>query len=235
MADPLTLVLAGSAGVLSFFSPCILPMLPAYLGHLAGVTLADLENAEKARAQRKVFLHALLFVLGFSSIFIAMGSALAFVGQQLGTFQIWLSRIGGIIIIGFGMYTLRVLPSMPILERQRRLFSVSGGSGYFSSALIGASFGVGWTPCVGSILASILVLASSSSTVAEGATLLTVFSIGLAVPFLFLGLFTSRFSKIVKRLNSRLSLINVVSGVLLIALGVVVFTNNFGRLLSLFL
>lgn len=133
------------------------------------------------------------------------------------------------------MYTLRVLPSIPMLERQRRLFSVSGGSGYFSSALIGASFGVGWTPCVGSILASVLVLASSASTVVEGATLLTVFSIGLAVPFLLLGLFTSRFSRIIKKLNNRLSLINIVSGALLIALGVIVFTNNFSRLLSIFL
>jgi cytochrome c-type biogenesis protein len=210
-------------------------MLPAYLGHLAGVTLVDLENRANSKIQKTVFFHALLFVLGFASIFILMGSALAFVGQHLGTFQIWLSRIGGIIIIGFGMYTLRVLPSIPMLERQRRLFSVSGGSGYFSSALIGASFGVGWTPCVGSILASVLVLASSASTVVEGATLLTVFSIGLAVPFLLLGLFTSRFSKIIKKLNSRLSLINIVSGVLLIALGVIVFTNNFSRLLSIFL
>ena len=210
-------------------------MLPAYLGHLAGVTLVDLDSAENSRVQRNVFFHAVLFVLGFASIFILMGSALAFVGQLLGPFQIWLSRIGGAIIIGFGMYTLRVLPSIPMLERQRRLFSASAGSGYFSSALIGASFGVGWTPCVGSILASVLVLASSSSTVAEGATLLTVFSIGLAVPFLLLGLFTSRFSKIIKKLNRRLSLINIVSGVLLIALGVIVFTNNFSRLLSLFL
>ena len=235
MVDPLTLVITGSAGVLSFFSPCILPMLPAYLGHLAGVTLVDLESSEKSRVQRNVFFHALLFVLGFASIFILMGSALAFVGQQLGAFQIWLSRIGGIIIIGFGMYTLRVIPSVPMLERQRRLFSVSGGSGYFSSVLIGASFGVGWTPCVGSILASVLVLASGSSTVFEGATLLTVFSVGLAVPFLLLGLFTSRFSKIIKKLNRRLALINIVSGSLLIVLGVIVFTNNFSRLLSLFL
>lgn len=235
MPDPLTLVLAGGAGVLSFFSPCILPMLPAYLGHLAGVTLVDLESSERSRVQRKIFLHALLFVIGFSGIFILMGSALAFLGQQLGTLQVWLSRIGGVVIIGFGMYTLRLLPSVPLLERQRRLFPVSGRSGYLGSALIGTSFGVGWTPCVGSILASILVLASSSSTVLEGATLLTVFSLGLAIPFLFLGLFTSRFSKLIKRINKRLGLINIVSGVLLIALGVVVFTNNFGRLLSLFL
>ena len=124
---------------------------------------------------------------------------------------------------------------MPLLERQRRLFSVSGGGGYFSSALIGASFGIGWTPCVGSILASVFVLASSSTTVLEGATLLSVYSIGLAIPFLFLGLFTSRFAKIIKRINRRLSLVNIISGILLIALGIVVFTNNFSRLLSLFL
>lgn len=221
----------------------MLPMLPAYFGHLAGVTLVDLESGERSKVQRKIFLHSLLFVVGFSGIFVLMGSALAFLGQQLGTLQIWLARIGGIVIIGFGMNTLRILPSIPIraygflssmLERQRRLFG-SGRSGYSSSALIGASFGVGWTPCVGSILASILVLASSSSTVVEGATLLTVFSVGLAIPFLILGLFTSRFSKLIKRMNKRLGLINIVSGALLIALGVIVFTNNFGRLLSLFL
>ncbi len=235
LPDPLTLIFAGGAGILSFFSPCILPMLPAYLGHLAGVTLAELENGENQKAQRKVFSHALLFVVGFSAIFILMGSALSFLGQQLGGFQVWLSRIGGVAIIGFGMYTLRILPSMPLLERQRRLFSVSGGGGYFSSALIGASFGIGWTPCVGSILASVFVLASSSTTVLEGATLLSVYSIGLAIPFLFLGLFTSRFAKIIKRINKRLSLVNIISGILLIALGIVVFTNNFSRLLSLFL
>jgi cytochrome c-type biogenesis protein len=234
LPDPLTLIFAGGAGVLSFFSPCILPMLPAYLGHLAGVTLAELENGEN-KAQRKVFSHALLFVVGFSAIFIIMGSALGFLGQQLGAFQVWLSRIGGVAIIGFGMYTLRILPSIPLLERQRRLFSVSVGSGYFSSALIGASFGIGWTPCVGSILASIFVLASSSTTILEGAALLSVYSIGLAIPFLFLGLFTSRFSKIIKRINRRLSLVNIISGILLIVLGIVVFTNNFGRLLGLFL
>lgn len=235
LPDPLTLIFAGGAGVLSFFSPCILPMLPAYLGHLAGVTLAELENGGNQKAQRKVFSHALLFVVGFSAIFILIGSALGFLGQQLGAFQVWLSRIGGVAIIGFGMYTLRILPSIPLLERQRRLFSVSVGGGYFSSALIGASFGIGWTPCVGSILASIFVLASSSTTVLEGVTLLSVYSIGLAIPFLLLGLFTSRFSKIIKRINRRLSLVNIISGILLIVLGIVVFTNNFGRLLGLFL
>ncbi len=209
-------------------------MLPAYMGHLAGVSLTELERGEN-KAQRKVFSHALLFVTGFSVIFILMGSALGFLGQQLSTFQAWFSRIGGIVIIGFGMYTLRILPSVPLLEGQRRLFSVSAGSGYFSSALIGASFGIGWTPCVGAILASIFVLASSTATALEGATLLSVFSFGLAIPFLFLGLFTSRFSKIIKRMNRRLALVNIFSGILLIALGVIVFTNNFGRLLSLFL
>ena len=233
MPDPLTLALAAGAGVLSFFSPCCVPMLPAYFGHLSGVTLMDLEKGG-TKAQRKVFFHALLFVAGFSGIFIILGSLLGLLGQQLNIFQVLLRRIGGIVIIGFGLYTLRILPSVPFLERERRLFSMSRSTGYMGSALIGASFGVGWAPCVGGLLASILVLASSATTAVEGATLLSFYSVGLAIPFLILGLFTSKFSGFIKRINKRLGVINIISGILLIVLGIVVFTNNFSRLLALF-
>lgn len=233
--DPFTLVIAGVAGILSFFSPCIVPMIPAYLAHLAGVSVAELDGSDSVDAQRRIIKHALLFVIGFAGIFIALGSSISLLAQQISGFQILLSRVGGFIIIVFGMYTMRLFPSIPLLEKEYRIHSLNQGTGYIGSLFIGASFGIGWTPCVGPVLASILVLAGSSSTVAQGTTLLFVFSLGLAIPFLLVGLFTAKSSRLIKRLNRRLGVINIISGMLLISLGIVVFTNNFTRVLSLVL
>ncbi|MCZ6647712.1 MAG: cytochrome c biogenesis CcdA family protein [Nitrososphaerales archaeon] len=234
-ADPLTLAIAGGAGVLSFFSPCIVPMIPAYLAHISGVSLAELDGKEARGAQLRVFKHSLLFVIGFAGIFVLLGSSISFLSQQIPGFQLILSRVGGVIIIVFGMYTMRILPSIPFLEREYKIQSLKQNTGYFGSAFIGASFGIGWTPCVGPILASILVLAGSSGTIASGASLLTVFSVGLAVPFLMVGLFTAKSANLIKRINRRLGIVSILSGALLIGLGIVVFTDNFSRLLSLFL
>ncbi len=232
MVEELGIGIAFAGGVISFFSPCILPLIPAYMSHLAGVSLKDLEGARSKGLQMQVFRNSAFFVIGFSFVFIALGSLLGLFGQAGAGFQIWLGRVGGTVIIVLGLHTIGLL-SIPYLEVKHGMdYSRTRKASYFTSLILGGAFGVGWTPCVGPILAAIFVLAGTSASAAQGALLLTIYSLGLALPFLITGLFTGTVSKFIRSANKYFGVVNIVSGVLLIILGIVVFTNNFQRLIA---
>lgn len=232
MAQELTLGIAFIGGLLSFFSPCILPLIPAYISHLAGTTV---EETKKSRLlQARVFLNSIFFVLGFVALFIAVGVSIGFISEVFAGFNVWLGRVAGVLIIIFGLHTTGLL-KIPFLSTERRLnVNVGEKKSYAKSTLLGAAFGLGWSPCIGPILASILVLAGSSASYATGGILLGSYSLGLAIPFLVTGLFTSVISRFITKINRYFGIVNIIAGILLIALGIIVFTNNFSQLLAFF-
>ena len=218
------------AGLLTFLAPCTLPLVPAYLGFISGVdhnALADPMTARAAR--RKIFLNGLAFIVGFSLVFIVFGTLAGLVGQELVPYSMWLARIGGAFIILFGLFMLGVF-KIPLLSSDKRLpiFKWLHLGKPSSSLFIGGTFALGWTPCVGPILGSILLLAGTSGTALQGALLLSVFSLGLAVPFLLIALSFSRATAYIDATSKYLKGISVVGGVFLILLGALLVTDNFG-------
>lgn len=218
------------AGILTFLAPCTLPLVPAYLGFISGVSIEDLRNPGTAKqAKRKIFLNGLFFIIGFSAIFIILGSIVGFLGQLLLGYRIWLSRIGGIFVILFGLFMLNIL-KIPILSKEVQiktpaLFQKGKATNSF---ILGATFGLGWTPCVGPILGSILTLAAASATALQGAFLLAVFSLGLAVPFLVIAAGFGSASAHIAKLGKFLNIVSIIGGLFLIFLGVLLFTNKLG-------
>lgn len=220
----LSLAVAFLAGLVSFLSPCVLPIVPGFLAYLAGSSVAE---ASSKRGQ--IFINSLLFVLGFSTVFAALGVLLNTVlGAVAYDAQIWLSRIGGAIIIFFGLYLIGLI-KIPALEREHK-FAIKQrfSSRYVTSFLFGAAFAAGWTPCVGAVLGAILGLAASQPGVAF--SLLMSYALGLGVPFLVVGLFAEPASRALNRLAKAAHWINIGFGVLLIVLGILIFTNNLARL-----
>ena len=218
--------LAFVAGLLSFLSPCVLPLIPSYVGFLTGLTLEELE-LRRGRA----LLHAVWFVAGFSAIFIALGATASVLGVLLLHSQVWIGRVGGVVVILFGLYLLGVLRPA-FLMRERRLQLVGKPLGYVGSAVVGITFGAAWTPCIGPILGAILTLAAAQASVTHGAALLTVYSLGLAVPFVVTALALDRFLVWFQRFRPYLVWVERVTGVLLILLGVLLLTDRFTMLAS---
>ncbi len=232
--DPLTLIIpAFIAGILTFIAPCTLPLVPGYLGFISGVSLEDVKDPLKSKKVRfKIFLNGLLYVLGFSVIFILLGSLFGLVGSILFKYRIWLSRLGGIFVILFGLYMILGALGVPFLsflntERRFRVDKIIKPGQPLSSFLFGSAFAFGWTPCVGPVLGSILLLASTSATVGAGAFLLTIFSLGLAVPFLVIAAGIGTAQNFLNKISRYLKWISVVGGLFLIFLGVLLVTNLF--------
>jgi len=222
------------AGMLTFLAPCTLPLVPAYLGFISGVSTEDLKDPEKAAgARRKIMLNGIFFILGFSVIFILFGTLAGFLGQGLATSREILSKIGGVLIVLFGLFMLGVF-KIPALQADKRIkipsFLTVGKS--TSSFAIGSAFAVGWTPCVGPILGSILLLASTSTTALQGGLLLAVFSLGLAIPFIFIAFAFSKATAYINQISKYLKWVSVIGGVFLIILGILLFTNNFSLLIQ---
>lgn len=216
------------AGFLTFLAPCTLPLVPGYLGFISGVSLSDLKNPGKIKtARRKIFLNGLFYVIGFSVVFITLGSLFGLGGGALVKYRLWLSRLGGLLIIFFGLFMLKILKP-PFLNREKHLVNIkflkSGRPG--SSLLFGATFAFGWTPCIGPILGSILTLAASRATVGQGMFLLVIFSLGLAAPFLIIAAGIGSASTYLSKLNKYLNLISIIGGVFLVFLGVLLLTDN---------
>lgn len=206
------------AGLLTFLAPCTLPLVPIYLGFVSGVDPNSLTSKELTKkARRKVLVNSIAFVLGFSLVFIIFGVLVGIVGQVLVPYRLWLSRLGGLFIIVFGLFMLGIL-KWPALSLTKK-FSFQK---YFhpgkpvSSFVVGASFALGWTPCVGPILGSILLIASTQATVVEGAFLLTIFSFGLALPFLGVAILFARALEYLKILTKYMWLFSLSGGIFLI-------------------
>ena len=218
-----SLAIAFVGGLISFLSPCVLPLIPGFLSFLAGTSLKDIE-AGAPQARRKIFLMSIFFVLGFSSIFSLVGVLLNSVLQDVSfAVQVWLGRIGGVLIILFGLYLLGLL-KIPWLEKEHKLKARKLKYSYLTAFVFGAAFAVGWTPCVGAVLGTILTLAVASP--GSAFNLLLSYSLGLGIPFLVVGLFTGQAARLIGKLGKYLTYFNYVVGVLLLILGVLVFTNN---------
>lgn len=224
------------AGILTFLAPCTLPLVPGYLGFISGVSTNDLQDPTKAKiARRKIFLNGVLYVIGFSLIFIALGSLFGLGGAALVKYRLWFSRIGGIFVIFFGLFMIGIL-KLPFLNVEKHIVSVKAlkPGNPTSSLIFGAAFAFGWTPCVGPILGSILTLAASSATIGQGAFLLAVFSLGLAVPFLIIAASIGSASAYLAKINKYLNVISVIGGVFLVFLGVLLLTNKLGVWIAYF-
>lgn len=216
------------AGLLMFLAPCTLPIVPGYLAFIAGIPLSALSNpAAKRSARRVVFRNALAFVLGFSAVFILLGASAGLLGAFVGPWRYVLARLGGLIIIIFGLTMLGVVP-LPLLSQERRMrlpsFLVLGRLP--SSALIGILFALGWSPCIGPILGTVLLIASSSSTVLYGMLLLATFSLGLAIPFLLTALVVTESTVLLSRMSGFIHWLSIFGGVSLILGGVLMLTNT---------
>jgi cytochrome c-type biogenesis protein len=214
------------AGLLSFFSPCVLPLTPVYLAQLVGPSVWRTARADSksTRLKRETLLHAAAFVGGLSLIFITLGATASALGAFFAGHAELLRQIGGVVLIVFGLYVAGILP-IPWLDRERRFSLRFGQASYPASFLVGMVFGLGWTPCVGPILAAILLLAAQAATLQYGVLLLAIYSLGLGIPFLALGVGFETLAPRLKRLSPYLPLIERGTGVLLILLGVVIFFN----------
>ncbi len=225
-----SLLLAFSAGLLSFLSPCVLPLVPAYMSYITGSAAAELDTG---KAKLHTIYKALGFVLGFSLVFVAMGATITSIGKLLiGNMDIF-RKIGGTLIILFGIHITGIFKIRP-LYYEKRIVPFEKLRKNISSVLIGMAFAAGWTPCVGPILASILIYAGSMETISMGILLLAAYSLGLAVPFLLTAYAIGSFSKYFRKISRHLNTVSIVSGVLLIAMGVLIFTNRIAKLSQYF-
>lgn len=224
------------AGVLTFLAPCTLPLLPGYLSFIGGVGSADLHDPALLRAARwRIFSNGLAFTLGFTAIFMLFGTSAGFLGNFLLQYRDWLGRIGGIFIILFGLFMLGAL-KLPFFSGAKSLpvSSLFARGKRINSFLLGAAFAFGWTPCVGPILGAILTLAAVSATASQGALLLGVFSLGLAIPFLILAYATASAWRVIARLQWLLQIISIIGGLFLIFLGILLFTGHLALWVSYF-
>jgi cytochrome c-type biogenesis protein len=213
------------AGLISFLSPCVLPLVPGYVSLISGVGVEELKSSH-GNLLAKVMLNSIAFILGFSVVFITLGAISTEVGQLLAHYKSILSQIAGVVIILFGLHLTGVF-KIKALYTDARLHSVKGGSTMGGAFLIGFAFAFGWTPCVGPILAVILGFASAQDSVIKGIALLAIYSLGLAVPFLLTSLGIQRFLKFYSRFRSHMHALEVGSGVLLIALGILLVIGRF--------
>jgi len=222
--------IALAAGFLSFLSPCVLPLLPSYLSFITGVSLEELIQRGKDSRMRKItIINSLIFIFGFSLVFVLLGTSVSLVGNILFRYQIWITRIGGIFIIIFGLHLTGVL-NLSLLQRDKRIHLGRRPLGYLGSFLAGIVFAAGWSPCIGPILGAILFYAASQDSILLGISLLAVYSLGLAIPFFLSSLALQIFLEYYAKLRKHLRLVSLISGGLLIAVGVLLATNNFALL-----
>jgi cytochrome c-type biogenesis protein len=213
------------AGLVSFLSPCVLPLVPGYVSLISGAGVEELKSQE-AHLLRKVMVNSIGFILGFSVVFVTLGAISTTVGQLLAVYKSRLAVVAGIVIILFGLHLTGIF-RINALYADKRLHSVKGGSTVWGAFLIGFAFAFGWTPCVGPILAVILGFAAAQDSVTKGILLLAVYSLGLAVPFLLTSLGIERFLKFYSRFRAHMHALEVASGALLIALGVLLVIGRF--------
>ena len=220
--EPAFILFAFLGGLASFLSPCVLPLVPGYISLISGVSVDKLK--EGSGSGRAVAISSLLFILGFSLVFIVMGASASAVGQFLNQYRNLLLKIAGVIIIVFGVFLLGLL-KIPALYREKRMHGV-GGAGRLGAFLLGLAFAFGWTPCIGPILAAVLVIAATKETVTQGVFLLSVYSLGLGVPFFLTAIALNKFLAFYQGFRRYLQWVERLAGVLLIAIGVLVFTNQ---------
>lgn len=215
----LGVVISFTAGLLSFLSPCVLPLVPSYVTFVTGLSLEDVQHSRKT-----ALVHALLFVAGFTIIFLALGATATVIGRLLLVNRRWISRIGGVLVVLLGLYLLGAF-NMRFLTRERRIHISDKPLGYLGTVLVGIAFGAGWSPCIGPILGGILTYTATQSELRRGLLLLGAYSLGLAIPFVIAAIAVERFLTAFQRFRSKLVWVDRVAGVLLVIVGVLMMTN----------
>jgi cytochrome c-type biogenesis protein len=236
--ENISYVVAFVAGLLTFLSPCLLPLIPSFIAYITGISFGDLKNEKKrGEVRAQTIIHSLLFIAGFSLVFILLGLTATALGRALFQFQDIIRMAGGVLIIIFGLFLTGVV-KMDFLIKEHHLHMKFKGATYFGSFLVGVTFAAAWTPCAGPILGSILVLAGTQSSMAHGAALLVVYSLGIAIPFFITGLIINTFLEAFNKFKKVIGGIQVAGGVLLIIVGILMITNYLpvmsGKLLTLF-
>ncbi len=222
-----SLFAAFSAGLLSFISPCVLPLVPSYLSYITGLSVENLAKAEeRERFKSAIIFNSLLFIAGFSTVFIAFGASASLIGQVLYEYQDVIRKVGGMLIIVFGLYLLGILKLNFLMTERRLMHFESRPVGYVGSYLIGTAFAAGWTPCVGPVLGTILAYASTTESMSGGVMLLSAYSFGLGLPFFLTAFGMDTFLSCFKSLRTYLGGVSFVSGTLLILVGVMIFTDS---------
>jgi cytochrome c-type biogenesis protein len=232
----LSLYIAFAAGLLSFLSPCVLPLLPSYLAFMTGLSFEELtqeQRSNRSNRKRVILIHSLLFVLGFSTFFTALGASATFLGQFLSAHRDTIRIAGGIMIILFGLFISGIF-SFDFLQREKKLHLHDQPLGYLGSFLVGLTFAAGWTPCVGPILSSILLFASTHEDVRSGILLLLSYSLGMGIPFLICSLALNTFLNTFQKTRRHFGLVTKIGGGLLILVGILLLTDSFSYLSDLF-
>jgi cytochrome c-type biogenesis protein len=221
-----SVLIAFAAGFLSFVSPCVLPLVPSYITYITGVSFQDLTDQEtRKKVKWTTLIHSCLFILGFSTVFILMGASASYLGQVLSKYQTWIMKIGGILIILLGIHF--ILQIFPFLQIEKRFEMKRKPLGYLGSFLVGIVFAAGWTPCIGPILSTILIYASTSQQMTTGIVLLASYSLGLGIPFLLASLAFNLFLSTFEKVRRYMKVIIFVSGFFLIGIGILLLTGTF--------
>ncbi len=225
-------IIAFSAGLLSFVSPCVLPLVPSYITYITGVSFKELTGVE-ARGKLKwaTIFHSLLFIMGFSMVFILMGASATYLGQLLAQYQYWIMKAGGVLIILLGIHFTGII-NIPFLQMEKRFEMRKKPLGYAGSFFVGVVFAAGWTPCIGPILSTILIYASTSKSLTTGILLLTYYSIGLGIPFFLSSLAFNSFLSAFGKMKRYLRVITILSGLFLIGIGILFLTDTFKEINS---
>lgn len=229
-----TYPLAFAAGVLSFLSPCVLPLVPSYVSFITGMSFEEMtKETDKARVRRLTIVNSVAFILGFSVVFIALGASTSYIGQLFRQYQDEIRVVGGVVVILFGLFIMGYF-RLDFLMREKKFHLQGRPSGYLGVFVVGLVFAAGWTPCIGPILGGILLYATSQGSAALGLKLLSIYSLGLAIPFLLSALAINSFLSYSKTIQRYMKGIMFVSGLVLIAFGVLLLTDKVSQLATYF-
>jgi cytochrome c-type biogenesis protein len=221
----ITFIGAFIAGLLSFLSPCVLPLIPSYITYITGISFADLQAEHPThKVRQQTIIHSLIFIAGFTTVFVLLGASATYIGNYLQSHMSLLRKIGGILIIIFGVHVTGIF-DIGMLLGEKRLTIHRKPAGYLGSFVVGVAFAAGWTPCIGPILASILMVAATEETVVHGIVLLLVYSLGLGLPFFLSSLAMHQFMVFFNRFKKYIRIFEICTGVFLIIIGVLIFTN----------
>ena len=230
----ISIFVAFSAGFLSFVSPCVLPLVPSFVTYITGLTFEDITSAkDKTRVRYITITNSLAFIGGFSFVFVLLGASATFLGEAFLAYQDIIQKIGGILIVILGLYIMGII-KLNFLSSEKKFHIENKPAGFIGSFLVGMAFAAGWTPCVGPILGSILLYASTTGSVAKGMGLLAVYSLGLGLPFFISALAINSFIATFKAMSRYMRWINILSGAFLILVGIMIFTDSFTFLTSWF-
>lgn len=228
--ENVSILVALSAGLISFLSPCVLPLIPSYIAFITGISIEELSEEKNLKyVWKKVVANSLMFILGFSLVFIAMGASATFIGRFLSRNIRYFEIGGGLLVILLGIHFTGLF-RLKFLDREKRIQLKKKPLGYLGTLLVGTAFGVGWTPCVGPILGAILTMAATTQDVVKGIVLLSFYSAGLGVPFILSAIILHKFFEYFKAIRKYFKVISIIGGVLLIMVGILLITGYFSSL-----